>query len=65
MEQRGQVKQRNKRRREDILMNSILNAQIEKKNPNAWNNLKKIGKSISNQWKAKASSSELISTSRR
>lgn len=50
---------------EEILMRSMLNVKVERKNPKAWANVKRIGKLISKAWKAKAPSWELISSSRR
>jgi hypothetical protein len=50
---------------EEMLMKGMLNVQIEKKDPMAWANVKKIGRLISKKWKLKEPSWQLISESRR
>jgi hypothetical protein len=50
---------------EEILMRSMLSVKIEKKDPKAWTNIKKLSKIISRAWKIKTPSWELISSSRR
>ena len=46
-------------------MKGMLNSQIEKKDPKAWANVKRLGKLISKKWKLKGPSWQLISESRR
>ncbi|MHB1830697.1 MAG: hypothetical protein ACYCO0_04870 [Candidatus Micrarchaeaceae archaeon] len=50
---------------EKMLVKSMLNAEIEKKDPKAWAKVKAIGKAISKSWKIKTPSWQIISTSRR
>ncbi len=57
------VKQQNSQ--EQMLIKSMFNTEMEKKNPRAWAKVKRIGRSISRAWKAKMPSWQVISVSRR